>query len=42
LASAAIPSRTGRLKARLLPEAVPLVTIRFEEAAVSSAARWCE
>ncbi len=39
---AAMPSRTGRLKARLLPEAVPLVMTRFEWAAASSASRWCE
>jgi hypothetical protein len=36
-----MPSSTGRLKARLLPEAVPLVITRFEWAAVSQASSWC-
>jgi hypothetical protein len=37
-----MPSSTGRLKARLLPEAVPLVITRLDAAAAFNASRWCE
>jgi hypothetical protein len=37
-----MPSSTGRLKARLLPEAVPLVITRLELAAALERSRWWE